>query len=337
VDSGEWPIETMSLTAIILAAGRSTRLRTRRPKALHEVCGRAMLEYVLRACYGAGCERVMIVVGHGKEQIMAHFSGDSRIVWIEQTQQLGTGHAARMCENELRQHKGDVFILAGDGPLIRADVLRTLLSAHRQEHADGSMATAVLDDPYGYGRVIRDANGEFIEIIEQPDCTPEQAALREVFPSYYCVKSDELLTALAKLKNTNKKGEYYLTDIYGHMRAAGKKVVAVQAVAADDVIGVNTRQQLAEVDAIMQERIHRALREAGVTIVSGVNTYIEDGAVIGADTVIQPFTFIGRGAAVGGDCAIGPFACVPRDGIVQDGTTVAGNAADPGVMPEGGA
>src|SRR5947209_13178821 len=151
----------MSLTAIILAAGKSTRMKSKKPKALHEVCGRPMLEYVLRACYGAGCDRILMVVGHGKDEIVAHFGGDSRIHWIEQTEQLGTGHAAKVCERELQRQHGDVFILAGDGPLIRAEVLQTLLRAHLDERAAASMATAVLDDPTGYGRVIRDANGEF--------------------------------------------------------------------------------------------------------------------------------------------------------------------------------
>ena len=315
----------MALTAIILAAGKSTRMKSKRPKGLHEVCGRPMLEYILRACYAAGCDRILMVVGYGKDEIVAQWGGDPRIQWIEQTEQLGTGHAARMCESELKKHRGDVFILAGDGPLIRGEVLQTLLRVHREEHAAASMATAVLDDPTGYGRVIRDRDGNFVEIVEQIDCTPEQKAICEVFPSYYCVRSEDLLTALAKLKNNNKKAEYYLTDVYAHIRAAGKKVVAVQAVSPEDVIGVNNRQQLAEVDAIMQDRIHRQLREAGVTIVSGVNTYIEDGVTIGPDTVIQPFTYIGRGTTVGAECVIGPFAHIPRESLVSEGITVAGN------------
>jgi bifunctional UDP-N-acetylglucosamine pyrophosphorylase/glucosamine-1-phosphate N-acetyltransferase len=318
----------MSLTAIILAAGKSTRMKSKTPKALHEMCGLPMLEFVLRACYGAGCDRILMVVGYGKDAIMAHFGQDKRIHWIEQTEQLGTGHAAKMCEPELRKHKGDVLILAGDGPLIRSEVLQTLLKVHREDHAAASMATAVLDDPTGYGRVIRDAAGEFVEIIEQLDATPEQRAIREVFPSYYCVRTEDLLLGLSKLKNDNKKGEFYLTDIYGHLRQAGRKVVAVQAVSEDDVIGVNNRQQLEEVDAIMQSRIQAQLRESGVTIVSGFNTYIEADVAIGQDTVVQPFSHIGRGSQIGGQCEIGPFAIVPRESIVPDGTTISRNISE---------
>jgi bifunctional UDP-N-acetylglucosamine pyrophosphorylase/glucosamine-1-phosphate N-acetyltransferase len=317
----------MASTAIILAAGRSTRMKSKRPKALHEICGRPMLRFVLDACYEAGCTKVIVVVGYGKEQVIDYFGADKRIQWVEQTEQLGTGHAAKMAEPLLQGLKGDVFILAGDGPLVRGEVLKTLHQAHRDERADASMATAVLDDPTGYGRIIRDASGEFVEIVEQLDTTDEQRAIREVFPSVYCFKADCLLFALARLKNENKKHEFYLTDTYGILRAAGKKVLAVQVAGQDDILGVNSRDQLAQVDAIMQDRIQRQHFAAGVTIVSPVNTYIEAGVTIGPDTTIHPHTFIGRDATIGSDCTIGPFAVVYRDGIVPEGTVVAGNAS----------
>lgn len=317
----------MSLTAIILAAGKSTRMKSTRPKVLHEVCGRPMLHYVLQAAFDVGCQRVLVVVGHGRDEVIAQFTGDERITWVDQTDQLGTGHAAQCCVPHLREDRGDVFILAGDGPLIRADVLRTLLDAHREDHAAASMATAMLDDPTGYGRVVRDEHGRFKEIVEEIDCSPEQRRIREVFPSYYCCRGASLVWALAQLRNDNKKGEYYLTDIYGHLRRNGEKVTAVQAVAAEDVLGINTRAQLADVDLVMQDRIQRALRDAGVTIVSGLNTYIESGVSIGADTVIHPFTFIGRSATIGARCVLGPFACLPRECIVQDGAAVGGASA----------
>lgn len=315
----------MSLTAIILAAGRSTRMKSKRSKVLHDICGKPMLQFVLEACFGAGCQRVLCVVGHGKDEVIAQFGRDKRITFVEQTEQLGTGHAARVCEPHLKDFHGDVLILAGDGPLITAGVLQTLVKAHHDDHAAASMATAVLDDPFGYGRIIRDDAGEFVEIIEQADATDEQREIREVFPSIYCVKSSELLFALSQIKNENKKREYYLTDIYGILRAAGKKVTAVQAVAAEEVLAINTREQLAQVDAIMQDRIQRQLREAGVTIVAAENTYVEAGVSIGPDTTIRPFTFIGTDASIGPDCVIGPFACISRGAIVPEGSTVAGN------------
>jgi bifunctional UDP-N-acetylglucosamine pyrophosphorylase/glucosamine-1-phosphate N-acetyltransferase len=315
----------MTPIAIILAAGKSTRIKSKKPKALHEVCGKPMLQFVIDACYSAGCQRVLVVVGHGKDEVMAQFGHDRRIEWVDQTEQLGTGHAARMCEPQLRGHHGDVFILTADGPLIRGEVLRTLLRAHRDEHAAASMATAVLDDPTGYGRVVRDAEGQFVQIVEQTDASPEQREIKEVFPSYYCLRGEDLMLALSRLTNENKKGEFYLTDIYAILRSAGRKVVAVQAVAAEDVLGVNDRNQLATIDAIMQDRIQRDLRSSGVTIVSGINTYIEAGASIGADTTVQPFTFIGRDSSIGPDCVIGPFASLPPESIVPEGSVISSN------------
>jgi bifunctional UDP-N-acetylglucosamine pyrophosphorylase/glucosamine-1-phosphate N-acetyltransferase len=320
----------MSATAIILAAGRSTRMKSRRPKVLHEVCGKPMLRYVLDACYEAGCERAVVVVGHGKELVQAEFVRDDRIDWVEQTEQLGTGHAVRVCEAELKKYQqhsphGDVFILAGDGPLVRADNLKALRQAHQDDRAAASLATAVVDDPTGYGRIVRSADGDFTEIVEQLDATPEQREIREINVSLYCARVDELLMALGRLTNQNKKGEYYLTDVFGILRAAGKRVSAVQAVAAEDVLSVNSREQLAQVDALLQDRIQREHRANGVSITSGLSVYVEAGATIGPDTVIHPFSFVGRDASIGADCVIGPYAVVPRTGIVPEGTTVAGN------------
>lgn len=302
-------------------------MKSKRPKPLHEICGKPMLHYILEACFGAGVDHAIVVVGYGKDEVVGAFGHDKRIAFVEQTEQLGTGHAARMCESELKKRGGDTFILAGDVPLTRAEVLRTLYDAHKSEKAAASMATAVLDDPTGYGRIIRDANGDFVDIVEQLDCTPEQREIREVFPSYYCAKVDELLFALSKLKNENKKGEYYLTDIYGILRRAGKKVVAVQALSADDVLAPNTRQQLADADMVMQDRIQRHLREGGVTIVSSLNIYIEAGVSIGTDSIVHPFSFIGRDASLGAECTVGPFGLVQRDALVPEGSTVAGNVS----------
>lgn len=320
----------MSLSAVILAAGRSTRMKSRRPKPLAEVCGLPMLDYILRACYDAGCSKVVVVIGHGKDEVLAQFGDDKRIIWVEQTEQLGTGHAVKVCSEQLSELGGDMFILAGDGPLIRAQVLKTLLQAHTDEHASATMATAILEDPTGFGRITRDAQGRFLDIVEQIDCTPEQLNIREVFPSYYCVHTGDLLWALGKLTNENRKKEFYLTDIFGHLRRAGKSIAAVQAVAAEDVLSVNTRQQQAEVDAIMQDRIQRTHRDAGVSIVSPHTTYVEAGTKIGVDTVLHPFSFVGRESEIGSDCVVGPFAMIPRNSLVPDGATVRSNVSETG-------
>ena len=328
----------MSLTAIILAAGQSKRMKSNRPKPLHEICGKPMLDYIFRACYDAGCTRLIVVVGHGKDEVIARFGDDKRIHWVEQTERLGTGHAVKVCEGELKAlpAHSDVFVLAGDGPLIRGEVLKTLRRAVHDDKAQAGMATAVIDDPTGYGRIVRDEAGEFVAIVEHADATPEQREIREIFPSYYCFRAEALLDGVSKLTPNNKQGEYYLTDVYSVLRKEGKRVVAVQAVPPEDVLSVNTRQQLAEVDAYMQDRIQRQLREAGATIVSSTGTYIEAGVTIGPDTVVHPFTFIGRDSTIGGACTIGPFGCVPRDSVLPEGTTVAGNVCQETALPNQG-
>ncbi|MGA2499542.1 MAG: NTP transferase domain-containing protein [Tepidisphaeraceae bacterium] len=323
----------MSLTAVILAAGQSTRMKSVRPKPLHDICGRPMLEYILRACWDAGCSRVIVVVGYGKEEVIARFGHDGRITWVEQAERKGTGHAVQVCLGELKKLQGEVLIIAGDVPLVRGGVLKTLLRTHREEHVTASMATAMLDDPTGYGRIVRDETGQFAEIREHIDCSPEQRQIKEVFPSIYCVHVEELIWSLQQLKNDNKKSEYYLTDIYRHLRGDGKRVLALPVLAAEDMLAPNSRQELARADALMQGRIVRGLRDSGVTIVNEQSTYIEDGVAIGQDTVVYPFSFIGRDATVGDNCTIGPFAMVPRGSVLAAGSIVAGNInADTAVL-----
>ena len=313
----------MSSLAVILAAGRSTRMRSGLPKPLHEVAGKPMLGHILSACWDAGIEQAVVVVGHGKEAITAKFR-DTRIQFVEQAEQLGTGHAVQVCLPALEglADDADVTILAGDLPLVTGDILRTIRQAHEGERADATMGTAVVDDPTGYGRVIRDESGEFDRIVEQADGSPEELAVREVFPSLYCVRADALRLGLSKLTNDNAKNEYYLTDIYAILKREGKKVLAVEAVTAEDIVAPNDRAALAEAEAAMQDRIHEAHRKNGVTIVSGANTHIEADAKIGQDTTIHPFSHIGRAARIGRNCTVGPFARVPRDGVVGDGESV---------------
>ena len=215
----------MSLTAVILAAGKSTRMKSRRPKALHEVCGRPMLQYILQACYDAGVTRALVVVGHGKDEVMATFAGDERIRWVEQTEQLGTGHAARMCEPELRQVHGDVFLLAGDVPLLRGEVLTTLLQAHRDEHAAASMATAILDDPTGYGRIVRDDKGEFVEIVEQ---------------------------VTNSLEDQNIKGDQVVVDVAGAVMTPGVYSLQAGARIGDALVASGSLTEIADTEWVAQ-------------------------------------------------------------------------------------
>jgi len=304
--------------AIILAAGVSSRMNTQLPKVLHEVCGRPMLAYVLDTCREVGIEKNYIVVGFGAEQIMSEFGGSEDIAWVRQMEQKGTAHAVMCCREHLRDFDGETMILCGDGPLIQAETLKTLIEKHESEKSAATLATAVLEDPTGYGRICRDTYGNIQGIVEESDCTAEQKKIKEVNPSYYLFNNKVLFDAVEKVKPDNVKGEYYLTDALALIIAAGLKVVAVTAVKPEAAMGVNSRQQLSVASKIMQWRIQQKLMESGVTIVDPDNTWIDSRAKIGQDTQIEPFTYIHGEVKIGNNCRIGPFAFVRTGTVIED-------------------
>jgi len=308
--------------AIILAAGESSRMNTQLPKVLHEVCGRCMLEYVLDACRQAGTSRIYVVVGYGGEQVRERFGGADDIVWVEQAEQKGTGHAVLCCKEQLADFDGQTLVLCGDGPLIRAETLTTLMEKHEFEQSATTLATAILDDPTGYGRIVRDIYGNMQGIVEDGDCTKEQKAIREVNPSYYLFNNKILFDALEQVKPDNVKNEYYLTDALSIILARGYKVTAVTAVRPEEAKSVNSRVELSEAGKIMQRRIQERLMDNGVTIVDTANTWIDSRAEIGRDTVIEPFTYIHGEVRIGRGCRIGPFAYLGSGTNLQDGSFV---------------
>ncbi len=259
-----------SAAAVILAAGKGTRMNSDLPKVVHPVAGRPMVWWVVRACREAGIGRIVVVIGHRGElvrkalcdgEIEADAGDDDEggqvIRFVEQAEQLGTGHAAMMARPELEDDPGrDVFVLAGDGPLIRPQTLRSILATqHEGEPAAATLATAMLDDPSGYGRVIRDGAGQFLRIVEQKDATDAERDVCEVNPSYYCFRCGDLLECLARLSNDNSQGEYYLTDVPALLKANGQRVRVVDAVPPADVLSINTPEQLAEVDRLLRARL----------------------------------------------------------------------------------
>jgi bifunctional UDP-N-acetylglucosamine pyrophosphorylase/glucosamine-1-phosphate N-acetyltransferase len=244
--------------AMILAAGKGTRMKSDLPKVLHPIGGRPMVAAVVDACRQAGCERVILVVGYKQELVREAFAGDAKIEFAVQDQQLGTGHAVQCAEPLLRaaasQPGQAVFVLAGDGPLIRPATLRALLDRHQGSKASATLATSVIADPTGYGRIVRDRSGRFAGIVEHKQCSPEQLAIREVNPSYYCFDAQALYATLPRVKRQESNGEYYLTDVPAMLLAEGKVVEVIDAVPPEDVLSINTLEQLAEVDAIYRSR-----------------------------------------------------------------------------------
>lgn len=264
--------------AIILAAGMGKRMRSDLPKVLHPIGGRAMVCAVIDACRDAGCGRVVLVVGHRqelvRETIAREYGADASahgIEFAEQPEQLGTGHAVRCAEGLFAKEKAaggsDVFVLAGDGPLIRAKTLRALLERHRSTGASAALATSVIDDPTGYGRIVRDGAGKFVAIVEHKECSPAQLAIKEVNPSYYCFDTKALFETLADVPRQPSNGEYYITDVPGLLLKRGRGVEVIAAVPAEDVLSINTPEQLGEVDAIFRAR--EAERGAGLKMHGG--------------------------------------------------------------------
>ncbi len=320
--------------AIILAAGVSKRMNTKLAKVLHEVCGRPMLAYVIDACRQVGVEKMFAVVGFSADSVKERFADADDLVWVVQPQQKGTAHAVMCCKEHLKDFAGQTLVLCGDGPLIRAETLNILIQKHQSENAAVTLATAVLDDPTGYGRIVRDAYGNIEGIVEHANCTPEQLKIKEVNPSYYLFNNKVLFEAAQRVKLDKVKGEYYLTDALELIIAAGRKVIAVTAVRPEEAVSVNSREQLSDAGKIMQRRIQKRLMENGVTIIDPPNTWIDARAKIGQDTVIEPFSCIYGQVTIGRNCRIGPFAHL-HDGMkIEDNCNVGSGY---GFAPEGAA
>lgn len=272
------------------------------PKGLHEVCGLPMVEHVARAMRQAGVERIVIVVGHKGELIQKRLGDGYHYAW--QSEQLGTGHAAQMAAPQLEGYEGKILISAGDTPLVSAEVFASLISGVGN-NTSCLIASSVVQNPTGYGRIVRSGIG-VQRIVEEKDASPAEKAIDEVNSSIYCFDGPALLSSLSKLRNDNAQGEYYLTDVVSMLAETG----AADAMVFDDqdiLIGVNDRWQLAMADKKMRERILRRHAESGVTIMDPDTTYVGADVEIGADTILEPNTMIVGRSKVGAQCRIGPF------------------------------
>ncbi|MHC4758310.1 MAG: NTP transferase domain-containing protein, partial [Planctomycetota bacterium] len=241
--------------AIILAAGISSRMNTDTPKVLHKVAGRPMLQYVLDACKAAGIDKTYVVIGYGADQVKQAFTNTCDITWVLQAEQLGTAHAVMCCADYLNDFTGNTLVLCGDSPLIRPETLKTLINAHLESSSALTLATAVLDDPQGYGRIIRNPDGSLKQILEDKDCSPQQLQIKEVNPSYYIFDNKILFETLKKVKPENVQKEYYLTDALEIIISQGNNVTAIKALLPEEAMGANTKQQLEKLNQVMENRI----------------------------------------------------------------------------------
>ena len=321
----------MRVTAILLAAGQGTRMKSRLSKVLHPVCGKPMLAYALAVASSVSSEKPVVVVGKDGEPLRA-FLGE-RAECVLQDPPLGTGHAVRQAEASLRGKTDLVLVTYADMPLLRPETVARLVEAQKKNTGPISMLTVIAADPRGFGRVIRAADGNVQAIVEEAAATPEQLSIRELNVGAYCFSADWLWQALGRIP-LSKKGEYYLTDTVELAVQAG---LPVQALVSDDlteIIGINTRVHLAEAEAAMRARINRAYMLAGVTIVDPAATYIDPDVTIGQDTVIWPNTYLHGKTVIGAGCTIGPNT-IAEDTTIGDDCVVLAAVMEKAVVEDG--
>ena len=290
--------------AVILAAGKGTRMQSKLYKVLHKVCDRTMVELVLDSLSDLEMQEVITVVGHGAERVK-EVLGD-RTKFVLQAEQLGTAHAVKVAKDELKDKEGTTIVMYGDTPLIRPETINSMLDHHENTNAKATVLTAIADDPFAYGRIIRDVNGKLVKIVEEKDATEQEKKIKEINSGIYCFDNKLLFEMLEKVKNDNKQGEYYLPDVLGLIREQKEIIETYLCEDFDETFGVNDRVALAYAENVMRNRINTKHMLAGVTLVDPTNTYIAPNAVIGRDTTIYPNVTIKSNTVIGEDCQIKP-------------------------------
>jgi bifunctional UDP-N-acetylglucosamine pyrophosphorylase/glucosamine-1-phosphate N-acetyltransferase len=295
---------------MILAAGLGTRMKSNLAKVLHQLGGRPLISYAINAALGIAPEVIYVIVGHQAEEVERAAREQleraaTEIIFVRQAEQLGTGHAVMAARDLLRDRPNSpLIVMAGDSPLLRSQTLERLLEAHIAARNDATLLTAIAEDPTGYGRIVRAPDGKLLRIVEQRDASREELAIREINAGVYCFQVPALLEALDQLKPNNAQQEYYLTDVPQLMLARGKKVGTLSDADPEEVLGVNTRLDLAELERRLNQRKLRELMLAGVTIVDPNSTYIGQDVHIGQDTIIFPQVIIEGRSRIGNNCTI---------------------------------
>ncbi|GLW26421.1 bifunctional UDP-N-acetylglucosamine diphosphorylase/glucosamine-1-phosphate N-acetyltransferase GlmU [Microbispora triticiradicis] len=313
---------------IVLAAGEGTRMKSKTPKVLHEVCGRALVDHMLAAARGLTPERLVVVIGHAREQVGPHLAEtapDARTV--VQEKRNGTGHAVRTALEAEGPIEGTILVTYGDTPLLRAETLAALLERHAADGNAVTVLTAVVPDPTGYGRIVRDGSGAVLEIVEEKDASPEQRAISEMNSGVYAFDGALLADGLRRIGAANAQGEEYLTDVLAILREDGHRVGAHVAADHAEVEGVNDRVQLAFVRRVLNDRILEAHMRAGVTVVDPAGTWVDAGVVMEPDVVIHPGTQLRGATRIGAGAEVGPGSTL-TDTVVGEEAVVRNTVAD---------
>jgi len=314
------------MQAIVLAAGKGTRMRSRLPKVLHRVLGKPLLEYVLACLADMGVRGPKVVIGYGAEEVRSFLreAGDRLNIKpdvVHQRVQLGTGHAVMMAEGLLAGSRQDILIWPGDMPLVKRSTLEALIREHEISDADVSVLSSLQVNPAGYGRILR-AGGHFYAIREELDATEAERRVQEVNTGVYLFKAAPLFSALKKIKPTNRKNEFYLTDVIEMLVGENRTVSAFPLASSEEGQGINDRKDLAGVIKMMGMREIQQHMEKGVTFVAPEQTFVAKGVTIGADTVIYPWCYIESGVKIGCRCEIGPFAKIRAGSMIDDGSAI---------------
>lgn len=324
-----------SLAVVILAAGQGTRMRSSLPKVLHRIGGRPLVGHVLDTARDLAPAHVVVVVRHERDLVAEAVLGVSdEVVVADQDEIPGTGRAVEVALRHLRDFEGDVLVLSGDVPLLDADALTPFLAAHRAASSAATLLSAVLDDPTGYGRVLRDETGAVAQIVEQKDATAEQAAVREVNAGVYLFQAGPLRAELERVGTDNAQGEKYLTDVIGMLRADAYEVAASIVADVTSVMGVNDRVQLSEAARVLNARTVRKWQLAGVTVQDPASTWIDVTATLAPDVTVLPHTQILRATVIGEGAVVGPDTTL-EDCEVGAGATVRRSDATLAVIGEG--
>lgn len=304
-----------SVAAVILAAGQGTRMRSQLAKVLHPVAGKPMIEYAVHIAKFAGVEKTVVVVGHQGDQVRARL--EHQVDFAEQSVQRGTGDAVKAAREPVENSAAHVLVFYADMPLLDPKSVRGLVEKHLATNATLTMLTVISDDTMNFGRIVRDAKGKAVRIVEEVETTPEQFAIKEINPGVYCFKAQWLWENLELLQPSPKKGEYYLTDLLELAVSEGEPVETQTIHDVAQCVGINTRAQLARAEKIMRERIRARVMENGATLIDPETTYIDADVEIGQDTIILPNTHLQGKTRIGNDCRIGPNALI-SDSIIGD-------------------
>ena len=321
-----------SRNAIILAAGKGTRMKSKLHKVLHEVCGKSMVEHVLSQLQAAGINKIVTVVGFGADDVK-HTLGD-QVSYALQKQQLGTGHAVMQTESLFGQSDGETLVVSGDTPLFTAETFNRLFDYHEQRHAAVTILTSKAPDPTGYGRIVRNEVGIVERIVEQKDATSEEQDIHEINTGVYCFDNQKLFAALKELTNDNAQGEYYLTDVIGILKSQNEVVTAYQMDDFEESMGVNDLVALAKARRIMQARINTKLMKNGVSLIDPDTTYIDADVKIGNDTVVEGGAVIKGATRIGSDCFIGAHSRI-EDSTLHDEVKVLSSTIEEAEMHTG--